>query len=114
MSDKKIEELSRRIEELTKENNALKKQLSKESEFKQKENELKLKEEELNKRENLLNNKEKELLKREEERGDRCVGSAEASFTYLYPKEGYDVEVDTGNLSSSEAAQKIFDTLFTK
>ena len=67
MSDKKIEELSRRVEELTKENNALKKQLSKESEFKQKENELKLKEEELNKRENLLNNKEKELLKREEE-----------------------------------------------
>lgn len=54
------------------------------------------------------------LLKREEERGDRCVGSAEASFTYLYPKEGYDVEVDTGNLSSSEAAQKIFDTLFAK
>ena len=35
MSDKKIEELSRRVEELTKENNALKKQLSKESEFKQ-------------------------------------------------------------------------------
>ena len=54
------------------------------------------------------------LLKREEERGDWCVGSAEASFTYLYPKEGYDVEVDTGNLSSSAAAQKIFDTLFAK
>ena len=54
------------------------------------------------------------LLKREEERGDRCAGSAEASYTYLYPKEGYDVEVDTGSLSSAEAARKIFDTLFAE
>ena len=54
------------------------------------------------------------LLKREKERGDRCVGSAEASYTYLYPKDGYDVEVDTGTLSSSEAARKIFDALFVE
>ena len=79
MSDKKIEELSRRVEELTKENNALKKQLSKESEFKQKENELKLKEEELNKRENLLNNKEKELLKREEELKNPSIKEANSN-----------------------------------
>ena len=28
------------------------------------------------------------LKKRENERGNRCIGSAEASFQYLYPKEG--------------------------
>ena len=52
------------------------------------------------------------LLRREKERGDRCIGSAEASYTYLYPKDGYDVEVDTGAMSSEEAASKIFTELF--
>lgn len=52
------------------------------------------------------------LLKREEERGDRCVGSAESSFTYLYPKDGYDAEVNNGVMSSEEAASKIYAELF--
>ena len=29
------------------------------------------------------------IQKREQERKDRCPGSAEASYTYLYPKDGY-------------------------
>lgn len=52
------------------------------------------------------------LLRREEERGDRCVGSAESSYTYLYPKDGYDAEVNTGVMSSEEAASKIYSELF--
>ncbi len=52
------------------------------------------------------------LLRREKERGDRCVGSAESSYTYLYPKDGYDVEVNTGSMSSEEAASKIYAELF--
>ncbi len=36
------------------------------------------------------------LRKREQARGDRCAGSAEASAEYLYPKDGYDLTIDTG------------------
>ena len=36
------------------------------------------------------------LRERERARGDRCPGSAEASAEYLYPKEGYELTVDTG------------------
>ena len=36
------------------------------------------------------------LREREKARGDRCPGSAEASAGYLYPREGYDLTVDTG------------------
>ena len=49
------------------------------------------------------------LLKREFERQNRCIGSAESSYTYLYPKEGYDLTVDTSVLTSEECAAKIFD-----
>ena len=35
------------------------------------------------------------LLKRELERKDRCVGSAESSYEYLFPKFGYDITIDT-------------------
>ena len=52
------------------------------------------------------------LKKREQERGDRCVGSAEASFTYLFPKEGYDLTVDTSAAASERIAQEIFEKLF--
>lgn len=52
------------------------------------------------------------LRQREQERGDRCRGSAEASLTYLFPKEGYDITVDTGSHSSSECAGQIFDGIF--
>ena len=52
------------------------------------------------------------LRQREKERGDRCPGSAEASDRYLYPKEGYDLTVDTGDTSPAENAQLILDRLF--
>ena len=54
-----------------------------------------------------------DLLKsRELARGDRCIGSAEASATYLYPKEGYDLVVDTGTKRPAENALLIFNGLF--
>lgn len=52
------------------------------------------------------------LRKREAERGDRCPGSAEASAEYLFPKEGYDLTVDTGLKSAEENAALIFDRFF--
>ena len=52
-----------------------------------------------------------ELEKRERERGDRCKGSAKASYEYLYPKDGYDVTVDTLNLTAEECAEKILGLL---
>ena len=52
------------------------------------------------------------LKKREQERKDRCPGSAEASATYLFPKDGYDLTVDSGLQSSEENARIIFEALF--
>lgn len=52
------------------------------------------------------------LKSRELAHGDRCIGSAEASVEYLFPKEGYDLTVDTGTKSPSENARLIFDALF--
>ena len=51
------------------------------------------------------------LREREIQRGDRCPGSAEASLTYLYPKEGYDLNLDTHAHSSLECAKKIHSLL---
>ena len=51
------------------------------------------------------------LKSRELERGDRSPGSAEASAEYLYPKEGYDLTIDTGAKSPSENALLIFNEL---
>ena len=53
------------------------------------------------------------LKEREQARGDRCSGSAEASAAYLYPKNGYDLMVDTGTRSPRETAQSIFERFFT-
>lgn len=50
-----------------------------------------------------------ELQRREKERKDRYLGSAEASFEYLFPKEGYDLTVDTFLLSSKECSLQIID-----
>jgi len=47
------------------------------------------------------------LRKREKDRGNRCVGSAEASLQYLFPKDGYDILVDTGELSTEDAVDAI-------
>lgn len=52
-----------------------------------------------------------ELAKREMERKDRCVGSAEASYKYLYPEEGYDLTVNTFTFSTEECSQKIYQYL---
>ncbi|MCR5499564.1 MAG: methyltransferase domain-containing protein [Acetatifactor sp.] len=51
------------------------------------------------------------LLRREQERGDRCPGSAEASLQYLWPKEGYDLCVDSGKCSAVENAEIIMDAI---
>ena len=51
------------------------------------------------------------LRKREIERGDRCIGSAEASLEYLWPKEGYDLSIDNGKMSSVENAQIIIENV---
>ena len=51
------------------------------------------------------------LREREKARGDRCPGSAEASDTYLYPEEGYDLVVDTGTNTPEANAQVIFEKL---
>ena len=48
-----------------------------------------------------------ELRKRESARGDRCPGSAEASYEYLYPQDGYDLTVDTHVMTPVECAEKI-------
>lgn len=52
------------------------------------------------------------LKKREQERGDRCPGSAEVSAVYLFPKEGYDLAVDTGSVPPEENARIIYEKLF--
>ena len=54
------------------------------------------------------------LRQREQARGDRCVGSAESSLTYLYPKDGYDLTVNTGDMSSEDCAAKIYEAVFVK
>lgn len=51
------------------------------------------------------------LLKREKERGNRYAGTAEASFRYLYPKEGYDLRIDSGETGPAVSADKIMEKL---
>lgn len=53
-----------------------------------------------------------ELLRREQARKDRCPGSAEASFIYLYPKDGYDLTVDTHRMPAEECADAIYQAMF--
>ena len=52
------------------------------------------------------------LRARELERGNRSPGSAEASAEYLYPKEGYDLVIDTGVKTAEENARLIIRELF--
>lgn len=51
------------------------------------------------------------LRKRERERGDRFVGSAEASWRWLYPKEGYDLEIDSERAEPAALAERILEAL---
>jgi chloramphenicol 3-O phosphotransferase len=52
-----------------------------------------------------------ELKRREIERGDRDIGSAEGNYNLLYPKDDYDIVVDTFENSSEECANKIINLL---
>ena len=51
------------------------------------------------------------LRRREAERGDRCVGSAEASGQYLYPKAAYDLCIDSSEASAAALAEVIIRSL---
>ena len=51
------------------------------------------------------------LRKREKERGNRFAGSAETSLQYLYPKEGYDLRIDSGETEPAVSAEKILEFL---
>jgi chloramphenicol 3-O phosphotransferase len=50
-------------------------------------------------------------LRRREERKNRCFGSAEASYEYLFPKEGYNLTVDTFVSSAKECSLQILDAM---
>lgn len=52
------------------------------------------------------------LRQREKERGNRCPGSAEASFEYLFPKEGYDLTIETDTMTAAACAVKIYEKFF--
>ena len=54
------------------------------------------------------------LREREQARGDRCPGSAEASAEYLYPKEGYELTLDTSRGTPAENALAIFEMMSEK
>lgn len=54
------------------------------------------------------------LAAREAARKDRCPGSAAASDEYLFPKDGYDLTVDTQEMSAAECAERIFESAFHK
>lgn len=53
------------------------------------------------------------LEKRERERGNRCPGSARSSYEYLYPKDGYELSVDTSVMTPGECASAILKKLLT-
>lgn len=52
-----------------------------------------------------------ELEKREKKRKDRYIGSAKASCEYLYPQKGYDLTLNTLELSPKECSEKICELL---
>ena len=52
------------------------------------------------------------LRKREIQRHNRCLGSAEASYTYLFPKDGYHLTVDTHEMTTGECAAQICHAIF--
>ena len=51
------------------------------------------------------------LLQREYARKNRCLGSAESSYTYLFPKDEYDLTVDTSIMTPAECSMKIYGEL---
>lgn len=53
------------------------------------------------------------LREREKNRKNRCLGSAESSYEYLFPKEGYDLTVDTHVMTAKECSLEICRTLLS-
>ena len=53
------------------------------------------------------------LRKREAARGDRCAGTAEMSRQYLYPKTGYDLDIDSTETRPQQLAERILEILQT-
>lgn len=51
------------------------------------------------------------LFQREHARKNRCPGSAESSYTYLFPKDEYDLTVDTSIMAPAECSAKIYEAL---
>ena len=51
------------------------------------------------------------LLQREKSRGNRYKGSTKDSYDYLYPKDEYDVTVDTHNMSLEECIKIIINKI---
>ena len=51
------------------------------------------------------------LRRREAERGNRFAGTAEASSQYLYPREGYDLRIDSEAMEPAAAAEAIMQML---
>ena len=52
------------------------------------------------------------LREREKARKNRCLGSAEASYEYLFPKDGYELTVDTHRMSTAQSALEIYTSVF--
>ena len=51
------------------------------------------------------------LRQREVDRNNRCFGTAQSSYDYLFPKEGYDLTLDTSLCSVEKCVLKIFQEL---
>jgi chloramphenicol 3-O phosphotransferase len=54
-----------------------------------------------------------EIIKRESQRKNRCIGSAEASFHYLFPKDNYDLTLDALKLTLEECSSSIVDMVYS-
>ena len=52
------------------------------------------------------------LREREKARKNRCLGSADASYEYLFPKDGYELTVDTHRMSTAQCALEIYTSVF--
>ena len=52
------------------------------------------------------------LKKREKDCKNRYLGSAEASYNYLFPQDGYDLTLDTHIMTAEECALKIYNAFF--
>lgn len=55
-----------------------------------------------------------ELIRREQQRTNRCLGSAEASFQYLFPQETYDLTIDTFQTPIEDCTLQIIKALQNK